>query len=106
MDNYAIYKFELYKREGSQGDWTKCDQMIEPQMEHAYENFERIFGKKGTVVRVQKEKKRGEGADKFPCQVTRCLARCDNVVYIVFFNFSGFMRISQKAAMRRVSPVT
>ena len=38
--------------------------------------------------------------------ITRCLARCDNVVYIVFFNFSGFMRISQKAAMRRVSPVT
>ena len=79
MDNYAIYKFELYKREGSQGDWTKCDQMIEPQMEHAYENFERIFGKKGTVVRVQKEKKRGEGADKFPCHV---LAHDHNIILL------------------------
>ena len=79
MDNYAIYKFELYKWEGSQGDWTKCDQMIEPQMEHAYENFERIFGKKGTVVRVQKEKKRGEGADKFPCHV---LAHDHNIILL------------------------
>ena len=53
--------------------------MIEPQMEHAYENFERIFGKKGTVVRVQKEKKRGEGADKFPCHV---LAHDHNIILL------------------------
>ena len=79
MDKYAIYKFELHKQQGSQGDWTKGEQMVAPQMEHAYENFERVFGKKGTTIRIQKEKKRGEGADKFPCYV---LAHDHNIILL------------------------
>lgn len=79
MDKYAIYNFELTKCRAIQGDLMKDDYFVVPQIEHAYENFDHVFGNKGTEVRIQKEKKRGVGADKFPCHV---IAHDRNVVLL------------------------
>ena len=90
MDKYAIYDFRLFKREIIQTDWTMGDQTVSPQIEHAYENYEHLFGKKGTTLRVQKERKRGEGADKYPCYVLAhdhhvILLRLENVLNVPVF---------------------
>lgn len=84
MSKYAIYKFELSQSNTIQGDLTMGEQVVAPDMTHAYENFERIFGRKGTEFRVQREKKRGVGVDKFPCHVLQheanvVLLRLENV---------------------------
>ena len=79
MDTYAIYRFELSQAESIQGDFTQGDTVVEPQLEHKYENFERLFGDKGTMVRIQHEKKKGAGADKYPCYV---LAHTNHVVLL------------------------
>ena len=79
MDKYAIYRFELHKRSVIQGDLTVNDHLVAPQMEHAYENFEHVIGEKGTSLRIQKEKKRGDGAEKYPCHV---LAHDHNIILL------------------------
>lgn len=68
MDKYAIYRYELTRLDGIQGDWTQGNEVVAPAMEHAYENFEHVFGEKGTEVRMQVELKSG-GGKKFPCTV-------------------------------------
>jgi hypothetical protein len=79
MDKYAIYNFELMKRRVIQGDLTRGEEIDVPKMEHAHENFDHVFGGKGTEVRIQREKRRGEGADKFPCHV---IAHDHNIVLL------------------------
>ena len=83
MDKYAIYNFELIQRRVIQGDLTRGEQIEVPKMEHAQENFDHVFGGKGTEVRIQREKKRGEGADKFPCYV---IAHDRNVILLQLEN--------------------
>ena len=79
MEKYAIYNFELYKLEAIQGDLSMGNEIVAPKMEHAYQNFESIFGSKGNELRVQKEKRRGEGVDKYPCHV---LAHDSHLIYL------------------------
>lgn len=79
MDTYAIYRFDLSQADSIQGDFTHGDTIVEPQLDHMYENFERLFGDKGTMVRIQHEKKKGAGAEKYPCYV---LAHANHVVLL------------------------
>lgn len=90
MDKYAIYNFELMKRKSIQGDLTKGEEVDIPKMEHARENFGHVFGGQGTEMRIQREKKRGEGADKFPCHVIAhdrdvILLRLENVKNVTVY---------------------
>lgn len=78
MGKYAIYRFEIYKQECGQKDWTLDEQDDEFKKDQAYEKFEWLFGKKGTEVRIQKEKKNGIG-DKYPCHV---IAHDHNVILL------------------------
>lgn len=68
MGKYAIYKYELSKGNSIQGDWTQGNEVVAPKMEHAYENFDHVFGKTGTEMRIQKVLKSG-GGDTYPCHV-------------------------------------
>ncbi len=68
MDKYAIYRFELSKEKYIQGDLTQGNEVVVPKMEHAYENFDHVFGTSGTEVRIQKMLKSG-GGDTYPCHV-------------------------------------
>lgn len=68
MDKYAIYKYKLTKQDCIQGDLTMGNEVVAPKMEHAYENFDHVFGPKGTEVRIQKVLKSG-GGETYPCHV-------------------------------------
>lgn len=83
MDKYAIYRYELFRRESVEGDWTLAEQTSPVPMEHAYENFERLFGRKGTTMRVKKDRKRGGGGDNYPCYV---LAHDHNIILLQLLN--------------------
>jgi len=90
MDKYAIYHYELTKRKVIQGDLMEDEQFVVPQMEHAQENFDHVFGDKGTEMRIQKEKRRGTGADKYPCHVIAhdrkvVLLRLENVKSVTVY---------------------
>lgn len=78
MDKYAIYKYTLTKQDCIQGDLTMGDEVVVPKMEHAYENFDHVFGPKGTEVRIQKELKSG-GGEKYPCHV---MAHEQNIILL------------------------
>lgn len=59
-------------------------------MDHAYENFDHVFGKKGSNVRIQREKKQGQGAEKFPCHVVAhdrniILLQLENVKNVIVY---------------------
>lgn len=76
---YAVYRYELSKADAIQGDFTQGETLVEPQLEHRYDNFEHLFGDKGAEMRIQHEKKRGTGADKYPCYV---LAHDNHIVLL------------------------
>lgn len=86
MGKYAIYKYKLTKKEKIQGDWTQGENVSVPIMEHAYENFEQVFGGKGVEVRMQKEKKGGGGGDSYPCHV---MAHEDNIILLRIENIKS-----------------
>ena len=79
MEKYAIYKYEIKRRDTFQSNLLQGDEVATPKMEHAYENFEHVFGGKGVEVRMQKEKKGGGGGDTFPCHV---MAHEDNIILL------------------------
>ena len=50
MKKYAIYKYELTRRSTIQKDLLQDTEETSPNMEHAYENFEHVFGGKGVEL--------------------------------------------------------
>ena len=61
-----------------EGDWTKGEQVQKTNTEHSQENFESLFGKVGTKLKIQKELKQG-GVDKYPNVI---MAHRDHVILL------------------------
>lgn len=80
MDSYALYTYTYCPVEAVQGDFF-ISQDIKVDMSTEDKNLwlDRLFGKRNADVRIQHMKKRGAGADKFPCKV---LAHGGRVVWL------------------------
>lgn len=70
MDNYALYTYDFCPVEAVQTDFF-ISQEIKVDISTEDKNLwlDRLFGDRNTDVRIQHMKKRGAGADKFPCKV-------------------------------------
>lgn len=101
MEKYAIYRFELSKLNRIQGDWTQGDEVVAPKMDHAYENFEHVFGEKGTEVRMQVEQKSG-GGKKFPCRV---MAHERNIILLRLANVKNVSVYESKQTDGPIPPI-
>ena len=86
MDTYSIYQFKLNKSDNRQGELFREEPFLVPKMEHAYQNFEHMFGPKNSEFRVQKAAKNGIGVDKYLCHV---LAHDHNVILLRVENNKG-----------------
>lgn len=70
MDMYALYTFDYCPVEAVQGDFfISQDVKVDLSTEDKNLWLDRLFGDRNTDVRIQSTKKRGAGADKFPCKV-------------------------------------
>jgi len=80
MDSYALYTYTYCPAEAVQGDFfISQDVKIDMSTEDKNLWLDRLFGKRNADVRIQRIKKRGAGADKFPCKV---LAHGGRVVWL------------------------
>lgn len=70
MDNYALYTFSFCPVQAVQINLF-IPQDVKVDMTTKDKNLwlDRIFGGRNTDVRIQRMKKRNDGADKFPCKV-------------------------------------
>lgn len=70
MDSYALYNYEYCPAEAVQSELF-VSQNVKVDMSTEDKNLwlDRLFGDRNSDVRVQRLRKRGEGADKFPCKV-------------------------------------
>lgn len=70
MDIYALYTYNFCPAKAVQGDFF-ISQDVKVNLETKDKNLllDRLFGERNTDVRIQRMKKRGAGADKFPCKV-------------------------------------
>ncbi len=68
MDKYAIYTYELSRGRITEGNIIDGPQVVTPGMEHAYENFERIFGDRNNKLALFYKNQKGEETS-FPCYV-------------------------------------
>ena len=70
MDTYALYTYEFCPAEAVQGDFfISRDVKVDLNTEDKNLWLDHLFGDRNSIVRIQRKKKRGEGADKFPCKV-------------------------------------
>lgn len=70
MDNYTLYTYSYCPVQMVQSDlFIPNDVKIDITTKDKNLWLDRIFGDRNTDVRIQRKKKRGEGADKFPCKV-------------------------------------
>ena len=70
MDIYALYTYSYCPAEAVQGDlFLSRDVKVDMETEDKNLWLDRLFGDRNTDVRIQRMKKRGAGADKFPCKV-------------------------------------
>lgn len=65
---YAIYTYELTRGRVTEGDIRDGEQVVTPSIEHAYENFERIFGEKNNRMNLRYQPPKGS-VTTFPCYV-------------------------------------
>ena len=68
MDKYAIYTYELSRGRITEGNIIDGPQVVTPGIEHAYENFERIFGDRNNRMTLRYKNQKGEESS-FPCYV-------------------------------------
>lgn len=70
MDTYALYTYDYCPAEAVQGDlFISQDVKVDMSTEDKNLWIDRLFGDRNSDVRIQRMKKRGRGADKFPCKV-------------------------------------
>ena len=70
MDIYALYTYDYCPAEAVQSDiFISQDKKVDMSTEDKNVWLDRLFGDRNTDVRIQRMKKRGAGADKFPCKV-------------------------------------
>jgi len=68
MDKYAIYTYELKRGRITEGNICDGTQVVTPGIEHAYENFERIFGDRNNKMMLWYKNQKGEETSS-PCYV-------------------------------------
>ena len=68
MHKYAIYTYELTRGKVTEGDFRDGPQVVTPGIEHAYENFERIFGERNNRMKLRYKPQKG-AETSFPCYV-------------------------------------
>lgn len=68
MNKFAIYKYKLERGRITEGHLSDGLQVVTPGIEHAYENFERIFGDRNNRIKLWHKNKKGEESS-FPCYV-------------------------------------
>ena len=70
MDTYALYTYEYLPANEVQGNiFTAQDKQVDFSTKDKNLWLDHLFGDRNTDVRIQRMKKNGEGADKFPCKV-------------------------------------
>ncbi len=70
MDTYALYTYTFCPLEAVQGElFVSGDVKVDMSAEDKNLWLDRLFGDRNSDVRIQRMKKRGAGADKFPCKV-------------------------------------
>lgn len=70
MDSYALYTYDFCAPEAVQGDFFISHEVkIDMSTEDKTLWLDRLFGDRNSDVRIQRMKKSGAGADKFPCKV-------------------------------------
>ena len=70
MDNYSLYTYEFCPIEVIENElFTKSETKIDMTTEDKNLWLDCIFGDRNSDVRIQHVKKRGVGADKFPCKI-------------------------------------
>ncbi len=70
MDSYALYTYEFCQAESVQENFfIPHDVKVDMSTEDKNLWLDRLFGDRNSDVRIQRIKKRGAGADKFPCKV-------------------------------------
>lgn len=80
MDIYALYEYNYCPAETLTGDlFTQGEAKADMKAEDKNLWLDRLFGERNTDVRIQRAKKKGAGADKFPCKV---LAHGNRVVWL------------------------
>jgi hypothetical protein len=80
MDSYALYSYDYCSAEAVQSDlFISQDAKVDISTEDKNLWLDRLFGKRNADVRIQRTKKNGAGADKFPCKV---LAHGGRVVWL------------------------
>ena len=70
MDTYALYTYTFCPAEAVQGDFfIPQEKKVDLSTEDKNLWLDRLFGDRNADVRIQRLKKHGAGADKFPCKV-------------------------------------
>lgn len=70
MDIYALYEYSYCPVEAVQQDiFVSREVKVDMTTEDKNLWLDRLFGERNTDVRIQRMKKKGGGADKFPCKV-------------------------------------
>lgn len=70
MDIYSLYTYTYYPNDTDKYDLFKSGEVrIGMETEDKNSWLDRLFGDRNTDVRIQRMKKGGGGADKFPCKV-------------------------------------
>ncbi|MCR5269526.1 MAG: hypothetical protein K6D91_00735 [Prevotella sp.] len=67
MDRYAIYTYEVKRGAVTEGHIGDGAQVVTPGIEHAYDNFERIFGDRNNVLTLWYKSNKEETSS--PCYV-------------------------------------
>lgn len=68
MDKYAIYTYELRRGRVTEGHIEDGPVVVTPGIEHAYENFERVFGDRNNRLSLKCKDSKGNDVS-FPCYV-------------------------------------
>ena len=70
MDTYALYTFDYCSVDAVQGNiFSSQDVKVDMSTEDENLWLDHLFGDRNTDVKIQRMKKNGGGADKFPCKV-------------------------------------
>lgn len=68
MNKYAIYTYEITRGRVTEGHISDGAQIVTPGIEHAYTNFERIFGNRNNKMKLRCKNLKDEDVS-YPCYV-------------------------------------
>ena len=93
MDRYAIYTYKLQRASITEGHLDDGVQVTTPDIKHAYENFERLFGEQNNKLSICYKNQRGVETI-YPCYVRAhdchvVLLRLDNLKNVYVYEEEG-----------------